>query len=60
MLAEEYFSLNDMQEGQQRTETLLLKSMIKEKSVLQVKVTGAEVAPITYQVGLDYTRTRRY
>ena len=60
LLAEEYFSLNDMQEGQQRTETLLLKSMIKEKSVLQVKVTGAEVAPITYQVGLDYTRTRRY
>ena len=60
MLAEEYFSLNDMQEGEQRTETLSLKSLIKENSVLRVELTGAEIEPQTYEVGLNYSRSQRY
>ena len=60
LLAEEYFSLNDMQEGEQRTETLSLKSLIKENSVLRVELTGAEIEPQTYEVGLNYSRSQRY
>ena len=58
LLAEESYWLNDLQEGQQRTETLLLKSLIKENCVLQVEVTGNEVLPQSYEAELSYSRTR--
>lgn len=57
LLAEEVFSLNDMREGERRTESLWFKSLIKENCILKVEVTGAEVAPLPYQVGLNYSRT---
>ena len=59
LLAEEFFSLNDMQEGERRTETLSFKSLIKENCVLQVELASEEVAPLSYQVGLNYSRTER-
>ena len=59
LLTEAFFSLNDMQEGEQRTETLSFKSLIKENCVLQVELTSAEVAPLSYQVGLNYSRTEQ-
>ena len=59
LLAEAFFSLDDMQEGEQRTETLSFKSLIKENCVLQVELTSAEVAPLSYQVGLNYSRTEQ-
>ena len=59
LLAEEYFSLNDMQEGERRTETLSFRSLIKENCVLQVELASEEVAPLSYQVGLNYSRTEQ-
>lgn len=58
LLAEESYWLNDLKEGQQRTETLLLKSLIKENCIMQVEVTGNEVLPQTYEVALSYNRKR--
>ena len=58
LLAEEYYTLNTLQEGEQRTELLSLKSLIKENCVLEVEVTGAEVEPQSYSMGLSYSRTR--
>lgn len=60
LLAEEYFPLNDLQEGEQRTEHLSLRSLIKENCVLQVELTGFEVAPQYYEVELGYNRTKKY
>lgn len=57
LLAEEFFPLNDMQEGEERTETLSFKSLIKENCVMHVELTGAEVAPQHYEVKLNYSRT---
>ena len=59
LLAEAFFSLNDMQEGEQRTEMLSFKSLIKENCILQVELTSAEVASLNYQVGLNYSRTEQ-
>lgn len=56
LLAEEFFSLNDMQEGEQRTETLSFKSLIKENCILKVELISEEVSPLSYQVGLNYSR----
>ena len=60
VLTEEYFSLDDMQEGELRTQSLALKSLIKENCVLEVELTSAEVAPLTYQANLNYSRQRRH
>ena len=60
LLTEEYFSLNDLQEGEFRTEIITLKSYIKESTLLQVEVTGFEVAPQYYESELSYQRTRRF
>jgi hypothetical protein len=56
LLAEEFFSLDDMQEGEQRTETLSFKSLIKENCILKVELVSEEVSPLSYQVGLNYSR----
>ncbi len=58
LLAEESYWLDDLQEGQQRTDTLLLKSLIKENCIMQVEVTGDEVLPQSYEEELSYSRTR--
>lgn len=57
LLFEEYFPLSTMLEGEQRTETLSFKSLIKENCVLQVELTSAEVETLTYQLGLKYNQT---
>ncbi|MBR1513085.1 MAG: transglutaminase domain-containing protein [Bacteroidales bacterium] len=57
LLMEEQFSLNDMQEGEQRTETLRMRSLIKEHGLLQVVVSGAEIEPLSYEVELSYHRS---
>ena len=59
LLAEAFFPLDDLREGETRTETLSFKSLIKENCVLQVELTSAEVAPLSYQVGLNYSRTEQ-
>ena len=59
LLAERQYSLRDLQEGERRTETLSLQSLIRENSVLQVEVYGAEVNPQYYEMALNYSRTRR-
>ena len=59
LLAEEYYSLADMQEGELRTESFSMKSLIKENSVLEVELTGNEIDMQYYQVALDYSRAQR-
>ena len=59
LLAEEYYRFRDMQEGEQRTETVSLKSLIKENSILEVELTGAEMAPQVSTLEIQYSRTRR-
>ena len=60
LLAEEYFSLNTLQEGELRTEKLSLKSLIKENCILEVELTGAEVEPLFYTLGLRYSQINGY
>lgn len=58
LLADEYFPLEPIQEGEERTEKLSLKSQIKENCALEVELTGVEVVPQYYSLGLNYSRTR--
>lgn len=58
LLAEEYYPLRNLQEGEQRTETLSLKSLIKENSVLEVELTGAEIEPQVSTLEMQYRKTR--
>lgn len=59
LLAEESYWIKDLKEGEQRIETLSLRSLIKENCVLRVEVTGNEVFPQSYEMGLSYNRTRK-
>jgi hypothetical protein len=56
LLGEQWFQLEDLAEGEARTESLMLKSLIKENSNLEVKLVGAETITDTYSVGLNYSR----
>jgi hypothetical protein len=56
LLGEQWFQLEDLAEGEARTESLMLKSLIKENSYLEVKLVGAETITDTYSVGLNYSR----
>lgn len=58
LLTEETFPLGTMQEGEQRTESFSLKSLIKDNCVLEVQLTGAEVNPLSYTMGLSYSQTK--
>lgn len=58
LLAEEYYLLNDLQEGELRIETLSFKSLIREHCVLQVEIWDAEIEPQYYDVVLDCNRTQ--
>ena len=60
LLADEYFPLSTLQEGEQRTETISLKSLIKENCALELELTSAEVAPLSYTLGLNYKQTQRH
>ena len=59
LLAEEYYRLADIQEGEQRIERFFLKSHIKENCLLQVELSGWEINTQYYEVELGYSRTRR-
>ena len=58
LLADEYFPLSPLQEGEQRTEKLSLKSLIKEHCALELELTGAEIEPLSYTLGLSYSTNR--
>lgn len=59
LLADEYFPLNPLQEGEQRTERIALKSLIKEHCALELELTGAEIEPLSYTLGLSYSTARK-
>lgn len=56
LLAEQWYSLDDMAEGEARTEKLSLKSLIKERSVLEVELMSAETERQPYSVGINYSK----
>ena len=56
VLADQWYSLADLAEGEARTEKLSLNSLIKENSYLEVKLIGAEMITDTYSVGLNYSQ----
>ena len=58
LLAEEYYSLRNLQEGEQRTETLSLRSLIKENSVLEVELTGEEITSQLSKLEIQYRKSR--
>lgn len=60
LLAEEHYFLNDLQEGESRAERLSIKSLIRENCSLQIEVSGTEVTSQYFEVGLDYSRTRKF
>ena len=59
LLAEEYFSLQDLQEGEHRTEKVSVVSLIKENSVLEMELTGTGITPLYYEYEMNYSRVRR-
>jgi hypothetical protein len=59
LLVEEYYSLDDLQEGEQRTELLFFKSRIKENCLIQVELSSWEINTQYYEVELGYSRIRR-
>lgn len=56
LLAEQWYSLADLAEGEARTEKLSLKSLIKEKSELEVELMSAETERQPYSVGINYSK----
>lgn len=58
LLAEDYFPLNDLGEGEIRTEKLSFKSLIKENCFLEIELTGDDVEPQYRKIRLNYKRRR--
>ena len=58
LLAEESYPLGDIMEGERRIETLSFKSLIKENSVLEVELTGNEIASQVSTMQIQYSKTR--
>ena len=58
VLTDASFLLNDMLEGERRTETLPFKSLIKENCVLVLELTGEEVAPQSYELNMEYSKIK--
>jgi hypothetical protein len=58
LLAQEYYSLRDMQEGEQRMESLSLKSLIRENSVLVVELTSEDVTIQVSTLDIQYSKAR--
>jgi hypothetical protein len=59
LLAEEYYQLEDLQEGVSRTDKLSLKSLIKKNCILQMELYGNEIEPQYNELKREYSRTRR-
>lgn len=60
LLSEEHYTLNDLREGELRTEILSFKSHIRENCVLQVELSSATNVTQSFEYDLDYSRIRRY
>ena len=58
ILAEEDFVLNDLLEGMKRAETLNLKSLIKENSVLEMEIFGDNIPSQAFELKLNYSKIR--
>ena len=58
ILAEEVFVLNDLLEGMKRAETLNLKSLIKENSVLEMEIFGDNIPSQAFELKLNYSKIR--
>ena len=58
VLADETFILNDLPEGTQRMETVRLKSLIKENTVLEMEVFGDNIPPQTFDLRLNYSKMK--
>ncbi len=59
LLAEESFLLDDMLEGELRTETLPFRSLIREKCVIVLELSGDKVPPQSYELDLEYSRVQK-
>lgn len=59
LLAEEYFMLDDLQEGEKRTDKLAFKSLIKENSMIELEITGDEIPAQSYELQMSYSRKRK-
>ncbi len=60
VLAEEHRELVDLPECEQRSERISFKSLIKEKSVLRVELSGDNNATQHFEYELNYSHTRRF
>ncbi len=58
VLAEELFVLDDLSEGERRTETLELRSLIRENAVLEMALFGDGVPTQTFDLKLNYSKTK--
>ena len=58
VLVEEAFALDDLTEGMKRTETLQLKSLIKEDAVLELELSGDNIPSQTFELRLNYSKVR--
>ena len=59
LLTDVSFVLDEMLEGEHRTDLLPFKSLIKENCVLVVELTGEEVAPQSYELNMEYSKIKR-
>lgn len=59
LLSETAFDLDDLPEGVSRTETLPLRSHIKENAKLYIELTGDDIEPQHFELHLDYSLTTR-
>lgn len=60
VLAEEYRELVDLPECEQRSEQITFKSLIKEKSVLRVELSGDNIATQHFEYEMSYSQTKRF
>ena len=60
VLAEEYRELVDLPECERRSEQISFKSLIKEKSVLQLELSGDNIATQHFEYEMNYSHTRRF
>ena len=56
LLAEQWYALDDLAEGEARTEELSLKSLIKENSELEVELISAETERRPYSVEINFSK----
>lgn len=59
LLSEEYFLLDDLAEGEMRTETLDFKSLIRENSTIEIEINGNEIPAQSYEMQMSYSKIRK-